>query len=197
MLVNQGRWVYDYLVQNEEGQSFDEIKQKCRKTNSKVRFLKEVYDSWYADWLVTNEKGPKKEIYIGLDPESLPRACTAEGLGDLCEGLLWLDGSPFERRAASFGVETNGKIEVGCFILTVNSSTNQTYIQGMNDCDVKRSASCISDCLLPRCPIPRSLENGQSHWSVYNHVINDIVRFVHRLSLDDFSMNFHVIYVVM
>lgn len=173
-----GRWTYNFFVQT-EGKSFEEVKVECQNMNSIVSVLKEASDHWAANWLIKNEGGPDKEMYVGLDPYSLQRRCTADGWTDNCEGLRWLDGSPFERRAASFGVETNGLTSVNCFILTVNSSTNQSYIRGVRDCDVKRSASCVSDCLYPRCPIPRGIKNGQNNWYANQHIVNDKVRFVH------------------
>lgn len=175
-----GRWAFNYFIN--EAKTFSEIKSTCQAMNSKVVFVKERRDRWNPDWLARNEAGSSKEVYLGLDPSSLPRACTAKGWDDDCTGLKWLDGTPFERKIIDSGVETNGRTSVGCFVFKFNSSTNQGYIQGVTDCDVKRATTCISDCLHPRCPIPRSLKFGKHTWSYHFHAEQDQIRFVSNLN---------------
>ncbi|TRY77228.1 hypothetical protein TCAL_11385 [Tigriopus californicus] len=172
-----GRWVLNFLITNNNGKSFDDIKATCQSQNSQVTFIKEVRDLWNPDWLAKHKGGPHNEIYIGLDPSSLPKACTEREWIDTCEGLRWLDGTPYDRNVVSWGVETNGLASVGCFIVT-NSSTGRKYIKGVNDCQVQRSSSCVSDCMYTRCPISRDIENGNSDRDRYRHVQKDKIRFV-------------------
>ncbi|XP_059083403.1 uncharacterized protein LOC131880727 [Tigriopus californicus] len=172
---HQGRWVFNYFAHKDE-QNFEDIIKACDESGAKVSFVKQPPDLWNINWVVRNRGGPSNEMYIGLDPKSLPRDCKADGWTDLCEGLRWLDGTPYERRVVSVGVETNGKSSVGCFIVTINLSTNQTYIKGVNDCGKERAAACFSDCLRPRCPFPRGLTNGHNNWSRFQHLIGDRIR---------------------
>lgn len=174
-----GRWIVNYFSDDNEGKSFDEIQSTCLTMKSEVMYVKEARDLWSPDWVARRKGGPNKEMYIGLDPNGLRRACTAIGWSDECEGLRWLDGTPYDRRVVTWGVETNGQTSIGCFIITLHSNSDQMYIRGVNDCEVKRTAACVSQCLIfPRCPIPFELDNGKSDWNIYEHVQGDQVRLV-------------------
>lgn len=177
MFPLHGRWTVNYFITGNVGKTFNEIKETCQRMNSHVAFVKELRDTWSPDWIVKREGGPNKEMYIGLDPNSLPRACSANGWADSCAGLKWLDGTPFDTRIVPWRVETDGATSVGCFIITLKSDLEQIYIKGVNDCDVKRSASCISECMYQRCPIARELANSQNNGDNFKFNRGDEIRF--------------------
>ncbi|XP_059083595.1 uncharacterized protein LOC131880891 [Tigriopus californicus] len=183
MFQLHGRWIANFFADDGAGKTFNEIKAICQNWNSEVVFAKELRDLWSPNWVVKKKGGPNKEMYIGLDPNSLTRACTAKEWVDNCEGLRWLDGTPYERRVATWGVETYGQTSVGCFILKLNPSGTSVYIRGVNDCNVKRSAACVSSCLYPRCPIPRTLEHSENDHDEFKHNEGDQVRLVFLQSL--------------
>lgn len=178
MYASNGRWLVNFYANQDAGKGFNEIRNICHSLSSHVIFIKMPRDRWNPNWVARRMAGPDQDMYIGLDPSSLTKPCTTSN--DDCEGLRRLDGTPYDRRATDLGVETNGMTSVGCFIIKVDSTSNQLYIEGVNDCEVKRSAGCVSQCLvIPRCPVPFELKNGQSHWDTNRHTQGEKSRFVY------------------
>lgn len=177
MLSLNGRWIVNYFFPETGGKTFSQINSTCHGMSSQVAFVKELHDRWNPNWVVNNKGGPNKEMYIGLDPNTLPRACTASGWDDHCQGLRWFDGTLYDRKVVAWGVETNGQTSVGCFIVTVDSATNGIYIKGVNDCDVKRAAACVKGCMTQRCPMGRELKNSHSDRNDFKFLQGDTIRF--------------------
>lgn len=169
MRIAQGRWSIEFRDSRNESKTFHEMIRTCKSLNSDMAKVGEKRDVVQQQFYAQGDGGSNGDIYLGLDPSTLLQPCSDSP----CEGLKWFDGSPYETALTNWNVNTNGKSKVQCFVLKFFKETRRFGVLGVNDCNTKRTSTCISKCSLQRCPIPPTVERTTNNWNYFTHSYGD------------------------